>query len=172
MISLEIKKIVISEMVIMKVKIKAISDYYDPKFTASFREYFKELGISLKEDSDVFDEITKSALDEGTKTLVCLKSNSIIGFVMYQEDIMKSKTAFFSERFVFLREVYIQKEYRNKGIGTELLTKVFLYCKEIGVSKILLTTKSAFEFYSNQGFYIDSSITAINNMQVMVKDIN
>ena len=45
-----------------------IRDFTDPEFQEVFRTYFAEIGVNLKPDTDIWDEIAASAEKEG---MVC-----------------------------------------------------------------------------------------------------
>ena len=42
-----------------------IRDFTDPEFQEVFRTYFTEIGVNLKPDTDIWDEIAASAEKEG-----------------------------------------------------------------------------------------------------------
>lgn len=151
--------------------IKIINDYYDEGFKQAFRCYFLELGINLKENTTVFDEITKSAEDEGMRTLVLEEDGVITGFIMFQAEEFSSKSRFFMFPAMFIRELFIKKEYRNSGLGRLLIFQVIEIAKKEAIHKVILTTDSALEFYQKLGFVVDVRIIAKNKDMVLVKDI-
>jgi ribosomal protein S18 acetylase RimI-like enzyme len=52
----------------------------------------------------------------------------------------------------YLCDVYIDEQYRGRGIGKYLVDEILKYPKLQGVSKFFLKTSDAMEFYSKFGF--------------------
>ncbi len=56
----------------------------------------------------------------------------------------------------FLEDVFIEEEYRGKGIGKELVKKVIEKAKEIGCYKLIATSRfereNVHKFYESLGF--------------------
>lgn len=145
-------------------------NFHDSYFKKAFREYFKEIGISLNDDTDVFDLITKSQEEEGMRCLGMCANEDVVGFIMFQVEHMKSN--FFKEDLGFIREFWVKKEYRLKGIGTKLFQEVVKEFESLEVKKLILTyEKSALGFYNKLGFKLDLSYTALNEENCIIKKI-
>ena len=81
-----------------------LSNFYDERFTQCFRAYFLEIGVNLKADTDVFDDITKSYEKENMRTFVIEEEKQFVGFIMLQPEYLKS--GFFEEPVGFIRELW------------------------------------------------------------------
>ena len=63
-----------------------------------------------------------------------------------------------SSRFTpWLASLYIDKDYRNQGIGKQLTEKLKSVVKELGFSEMFLRTEEAGDYYRKQGWqYIET----------------
>lgn len=148
--------------------IRELSDFYDERFQLCFRAYFLEIGIKLKEDTDVFDDITESYQKENMRTFVLEDENEIAGFIMFQPEHLKG--GFFEERAGFIRELWIAPSLRRSGYGKRLIETVEDYFRKMDISKLILTyDENALEFYKKLGFHPDGSYQARNNGKVITK---
>lgn len=63
------------------------------------------------------------------------------------------------EGFIYLDDLVVEKEYRNKGIGTNLILRAEEYAKEIGIREIqfhvLNTNTKAYKLYERLGYTKD-----------------
>lgn len=102
-------------------------------------EIFKKEG-SLLED---LDNIQKNY----SLFLVAEDNKKIVGTVALKNE---------GEGVGKLRRMYLQKEYRGRGIAQELFNNVLNYARKEKFSKIILTTypkmKAAIKFYKKNGF--------------------
>lgn len=147
-----------------------IKDFKESSFKNAFRTYFKEIGIELKEDTDVFDLITKSKEEEGMRCCCVEADGEVIAFIMFQIENMKSR--FFTEDLGFIREFWVKEERRRKKIGSKLMEYCINEFKKFGIKKLILTyEEEALLFYEKQGFALDLSYMAKNKMQCVVKNI-
>jgi GNAT superfamily N-acetyltransferase len=152
-------------------KIKLLSDYKDPRFKRLFTNYFLELNITLDPDTKIFDFMQKSKKTEKLKTYVYLVDLEFVGFIMFQEEIFTSKSNFFIEKTLFIREYYVDNSYRNKGIGHILLNKCHEYAKKHHIYKTILTTHTKIDYYLKRGYIKDMSYQAKNEDAVLVKHL-
>ena len=147
-----------------------IIDFYDGKFKKIFEEYFKELGVTLKENTTLFSEIEESYHKENMKCLALVDEFGIVAFIMYQIEKFKSSSNFFEETVGYIRELYVKPNNRNFGIGSNILKKCESEFKKENVYKLLLTFEpSSFEFYIKNGFIEDNSYTPKNKMRCLIK---
>jgi len=148
--------------------IRELSNFYDARFQLCFRAYFLEIGIKLKEDTDVFDDITASYKQENMRTFVLEAENEIAGFIMFQPEHLTG--GFFEEHAGFIRELWVAPAFRRSGYGKRLLETVEDYFRKMDISKLILTyDENALEFYKKLGFHPDGSYKAKNNGNVIVK---
>ncbi len=118
------------------------------------------LGVNFKEAEKVCEEQIEASLNEKAK--IYLKNDKIIGFVSYgihtpwYTDIISPR---FSKNVNPTAKIYsiaVDKHYKGKGYGTELLKSVLLDCENQLVNKVTLETTGPDEkldnFYSKFGF--------------------
>lgn len=147
-----------------------LSNFYDERFKQCFRAYFLEIGINLKEDTDVFDDITKSYEKENMRTFVIEEEKQYAGFIMLQPEHLKS--GFFEERVGFIRELWVAPSFRRLGYGKQLIEIAEDYFKKEKISKLILTYEDdALGFYKRLGFNLDRSYNAKNDESVIIKYI-
>ena len=145
-----------------------LTNFRDEQFKACFRAYFLEIGISLREDTDVFDEITESYKKENMRTFVIAAENGFAGFVMIQPECLKG--SFFEEKTGFIRELWVAPGSRYLGYGEKLVQKAEEVFKAQGIMKLILTyEEDALRFYKKQGFQPDRTYRAKNNGNIAVK---
>ena len=142
--------------------------FKDEKFKIAFKKYFTDIKIQLNEDE--WDEVFSKMSADNLEYAITLEDNSkIIAFILFQEDSLSNW--FFSEPFGFIREFWVDENFRGNGIGSELLKRAEEYFKKKGISKIILTSDDAIQFYLKHGYRIDSSYNPKNSLPVLVKDI-
>ena len=145
-----------------------LNNFYDARFQQAFRAYFQEIGVNLKEDTDVFDNIAEAFEKENMRTFVMRDKTSLAGFIMVQPEYLKG--SFFEERTGFVRELWVAPPFRRLGCGKELLEKAEDHFRKKGISKLILTyEEDALPFYLKMGFMPDGSYKAKNNGKILIK---
>ncbi|MBE6554176.1 MAG: GNAT family N-acetyltransferase [Ruminococcaceae bacterium] len=144
---------------------RIIHDFRDVAFTEAFRRYFEELGISVRDWEALWEQMNEG---ENTAILHCERGKTV-GFLQYQ--IITSKSWFFEERLGFVREFWIDADYRGQGYGSALLARAEQKMREVGIARMILTTDSAEGFYRKQGYRKRADILAKNRDCVYVKDL-
>ena len=149
-------------------EILELKNFYDERFKQCFRAYFLEVGINLKEDTDVFDVITKSYEQDNMRTFVLEEEKEFAGFIMLQPEHLKG--GFFEEQVGFIRELWVAPPFRRLGYGKRLIEIAEDYFKRKEISKLILTYEDkAFGFYKRLGFNPDNSYKAKNGENVVIK---
>ena len=143
------------DLVIRKAKsedIKAIQ-----KFRGLLVEYEKEeLGNELLNidwaNSKEGEASTKKYIEEHY-CFVATLNGGIVGIITAK---ISPERPWFVEKTAILNNLYVEKEYREKGIATKLYEKLCLELKREGITKIELHTMSnnekAINFYKKLGF--------------------
>lgn len=151
----------------MKTKDYLITDFTDNNFTCAFKEYFFELGIKVTDWNSLWKEMNN---DKGNYAYIKVNDlGKAIGFIQFKA--IELTNNFFTEKYGFIREFWIAKEYRGKGYGTQLLKTCELYFEKAGISQTILTTSTAKEFYIANGYSVNQNIIAKNDQIVMTKSI-
>ena len=114
------------------------------------KEFNREYGISEKSEKFILEEF-EDYINKGV-IVVAILNSKIIGYLagIIEEDLY--------ERFGYIGEVFISKNFRNKGISTKLKDKFieFLKLKDINLCRIDVNLDNpAQEAYKKWGFNID-----------------
>lgn len=149
----------------MKTRYILISDFLNPSFQDAFKEYFSELGVSVRNWDGLFVEMNT---EKDIYAYLCVdEDDAVIGFIQFS--LTSLSNWFFSVPMGFIREFWISSEHRGNGYGTKLLSLAESYFCNNRIYKSILTTDTAEAFYQRCGYLLDSDITAKNNDNVFVK---
>ena len=119
-------------------------------------EMFRSMGWT-DEDLLITGEITRAFLErdwtDNPEVLIALEQNEVAGGVAINYSLMLPDNRNLTGKCAYIMNMYVEPEYRNKGIATQLMEKVLEICKEKGVGKISLhATDMGERIYSNLGF--------------------
>lgn len=140
-----------------------ITDFHGSDFIRMFKEYFSELGITVKDWDGLFDEMSNGK----TKAYLLYLEGEAAGFLMFDE--IDFESWFFSAKYGFIREFWLQKNVRGRGLGSELLAIAEERFRADGLSAAILTTDTAEGFYLKNGYEHRADITAKNGDRVFLK---
>ena len=147
---------------------KQITDFSNSIFQAAFKQYFQELGIIVSDWDSLFKQMND---DKGTTAFIRYNDNNdCIGFIQIKP--IKFSCDFFEEPCGFIREIWVNKEYRSCGHGTALMKLAEEYFYKNGIYKSILTTTTAPEFYKKLGYELSCGCKAKNNDPVYIKQLN
>lgn len=144
-----------------------ITDFTDIRFQTAFKFYFDELGVEVKEWDTLFTEMNQEK--DNVAYVRLSNTDQIVGFIQFKPITLSNW--FFKANIGFIREFWVSKEYRGTGNGKDLLSLAEMYFKENGIVKSILTTDTAPIFYEKNGYVKDTTITALNNDDVYVKEL-
>lgn len=139
-----------------------IDSFRDDRFENAFKTYFAELSVTVRDWDGLFSEMDES----GSFAFVMLDGCRTVGFIMLQQ--IGFESYFFAEQCGFVRELWIDGEYRHRGLGSKLLSSAEEYFGGT-VSRMILTTDTAEEFYLKNGYSKAVGIDARNKDDVFVK---
>lgn len=142
-----------------------ISDFSDSLFQTAFRQYFSELGYSIRDWNGLFKEMN----DDGDNVAFVRTAldGKTIGFIQFRP--VKFSSWFFEETCGFIREFWVAEEFRNKNHGTALISLVEKYFLENGIYTSILTTDTAVRFYERHGYVKALGCKAKNQYDVFIK---
>ena len=142
-----------------------LSDFTVPLFQDTFKQYFTEMGISIRDWDGLFKEVN----DEGDNlTFVRTTADGdAIGFIMIKPT--KFTSWFFEETYGFIREFWVASDFRNSGHGTALLDIAEKYFCENNIYTSILTTNTAKLFYEKHGYFKAPGCKAKNQDDVFIK---
>lgn len=146
---------------------RLIEDFEDRKFQESFKLYFQELGIDVRDWAGLFREMGSDG--RGNKAWLRTEGGRTAGFLQFCE--MEFTGWFMTKTLGFIREFWIAPEYRGQGHGSELLGLTEGYFKERGVTGVVLTTDTAPGFYERHGYRHDPGFAAKNGGPVYIKHL-
>ena len=142
-----------------------INDFNHLDFQNIFKSYFVELGVCVRDWSRLFQ-----AMNDENRNLAYLRydeNGSPIGFIQFT--VITFSSGFFEMKAGFIREFWVNSNFRNFGHGSELLRRAEEYFISNGIHKSILTTDTAEKFYLRHGYVKDIDITAKNGYDVFVK---
>ena len=116
------------------------------------RTYFDK---NIKNDLNINSFFEKRVNDNNCVIFVATIDNSVIGYISgYIDHDNKIKV----EIETTIESIYIEDNYRNKGIGTKLINEFIKCIKEMGVKYILIDNfilnESARYLYNKLGFIV------------------
>lgn len=113
-------------------------------------DLFKEKGSKYSKE-----QLADIINNEKTPIFVYEEDNKIIGHCFCIINEIKNSTNINDYKNLFIDDLCIDENYRNKGIGKEMYNYVKEYAKENGIYNITLHVwegnESAFNFYKNLG---------------------
>ena len=153
-------------------KLEYFKDFKAEEFKAIFTEYYLGEGITLSENTTVFDEIENSSKKYGTKCIICKKADKIVGFIMFRIVKLRDEQKFFKLNFGYIEELYVVEDQRNKHIASKLIEQFENYLRQNKVNTIILTAEEkVYDFYKNKGFVENNLITCENKLKCFTKII-
>lgn len=142
-----------------------ISEFCNEQFQSAFKRYFDELGVNVTDWDNLFIKMTE---DKDNLAYIRLTNDDkIIGFIQFNS--IRLSNWFFETSYGFVREFWIDTEYRGKGNAEELLNLVEAHFLSNGIFKSILTTETSPRFFEKCGYVKDPTIHAKNNDDVFVK---
>ncbi len=142
-----------------------LTDFTDPLFQAAFRQYFAELGISVKDWDGLFRQMNEEG---GNEAIVRTGENGeLVGFIQFRP--IPFTSWFFEETCGFIREFWVAAAYRNGGHGAALLRQAEERFRAQGIRTAVLTSDTAERFYLRHGYEKAPACRAKNGDEVFVK---
>jgi N-acetylglutamate synthase-like GNAT family acetyltransferase len=103
------------------------------------------------------------------KTFIATINNELVGCVSlvnyaYGRDSVRAKI---TETPLWLSNLFVQSQYRNRGIGNQLIEKAKVYACELKLTELWLTATEFTDYYKKRGWEI-SRKTRLGGRQVNV----
>lgn len=145
---------------------KKISDFSHPLFQTAFRQYFSELGCSIRDWDGLFQEMN----DGGNAAFVrAAADGTVIGFIQFCP--LECSSWFFQETLGFIREFWVAEGFRKRHHGTALINLAEKHFMDNGIYTSILTTDTAADFYQRHGYIRAIGCKAKNKDEVFVKHL-
>lgn len=114
--------------------------------------------------SDIKMAIEKRKIYEIPMTLVCIKNNECIGTIsLFSNDLKK-----LPQLKPWIAALYVDKKFRNKGIGKLLINQIENIVKELGYNKIYLRTEKTSKYYLKLGWSKYQELKDEHNIDTIV----
>lgn len=157
-------------MILENVKIRPFCNHDMCDFKEMFCTYLSDFNIKIvahKVDAACL-EIADSSISEISPLDMILVDEKLVGFICYQIDNPNSDWCE-REGWGFIREIYINRSMRGKGLGAKLVAHAerVLYAK--GAEHIYLTSDEADAFWSLCGYKKTGIISEINHDPIYEK---
>ena len=108
-------------------------DYNPPKYVANWNSVYKT-------DSSTIEQ----AILNSTFAVAAYEGGNLVGFARAVSDRVMFATVY---------DVMVLPEYKNKGIGSELVSNITGQCKDAGVISVhLFAADGTEEFYNKHGY--------------------
>ncbi len=140
------------------------------KLIQELKEHENKLDNDLKTNHEAqeatFKEIITPLNEDRGEIYVAELDNQIIGFIAFNIDIKNYIQMFNKIPVVFISDIIVTKDFRNKGIGKLLLTKAQEFARQHNIKYLKLTVLSnntATKLYKDIGFN-DYEITMLKNI--------
>ncbi len=144
-----------------------ISDFSNPLFQAAFKQYFSDMGYCIEDWNAVFEEMNEDGGAAFVRTT--LDGDKVIGFLQFSS--IKISSWFFEETCGFIREFWVDGEYRKNGHGAALIRLAEKHFMDNGIYTSILTTDTAARFYEKNGYGEALGCKAKNGDKVFVKHL-
>lgn len=138
----------LTDEIVLKYKMEIAQFYYDNMLLCSCLEHF------------TFEEAVKKIED----FIIHLQNNTCVAFGLFREDeicgfIWAYQHQFREEKRMYVNEIRIKDEYRNKGYAKALLQLVEEKAKEMGIGAVYLHAEanrpSALRLYESAGYAVE-----------------
>ncbi|MCQ4921583.1 GNAT family N-acetyltransferase [Tissierella carlieri] len=154
-------------------KIKPFKECDYESFVNMFNSYFLH-DFQIKLQYSKIEQICLDIIERVKKQVVFLDlmkiNNKSIGFIVYQIDSSQSDWCQ-KEGFGFIREVYVNKELRNKGLGRLLVAHVEQTLKDKNIEQIYLTSDNNATFWNQCGYTITHEVGYRNEDPIYIKKL-
>lgn len=141
-------------MEIRKAKKEDMKDIQNLRYLLG--KYEKDLGLNIVVPEWAYTEVGEKDFNyflNDQYIFVATENNKIVGFIT--GEILKKK-AWYNVQLGEINNIFVLKEYRQKGIGKKLIETIINSFKEEGITNIQLYTFSnntdAIKFYEKIGF--------------------
>jgi len=126
-----------------------VEDFQSELFTAAFKKYFCEISASSRNWEMLFRQM--NAEKDTTKAIMRVDRDTVVGFIMFCE--VELQCMFFSEKFGYIRELWVDAPYRRAGHGSCLVRLAEKYFADKRIPQMALNAvSSSEEFYQKQGY--------------------
>lgn len=133
--------------------------------TSADSEYLLEMSYQLLEDEGLEEDISmierqavlQEWIEDGWSILLILKDHQIAGYMIYR----KQREEFPShEQTVFVREFFVRREYRRRGVGRsafELIVNEYIPRDVTITLNVPAANHTALRFWQEKGFEVFST---------------
>ena len=126
-----------------------VEDFESELFTTAFKKYFREISTSSRNWEMLFRQM--NAEKDTTKAIMRLDGNTVVGFIMFCE--IELQCIFFSEKFGYIRELWVDTPHRHAGHGSHLMYLAEQYFVDRKIPQMALNAApDSEEFYRKQGY--------------------
>jgi GNAT superfamily N-acetyltransferase len=109
---------------------------------------------TLEEFAQDFGNFMRLGLESGDWVVwVGIADGRIIANIYVQWVAKVPRPGLFGKRFGYMTNVYVESEYRNRGVGSALLERVIAWAHQQGVELLIVwPSEAAVPFYQHAGF--------------------
>ncbi|WBW96399.1 GNAT family N-acetyltransferase [Oceanirhabdus sp. W0125-5] len=140
-------------------------------FTEMFISYFRDdfnFKITDEKAEKLCSRIGQESKSGITLLDMLLLDGKMVGFISYQIDTPNSDWCE-REGWGFIREIYVDKNLRGKGLGQKLVVHAEKNLYANGVEHVYLTSDESGQFWNKCGYKDAGKISEINNDPIYEK---
>ncbi len=141
----------------------ALSRDFFQEYEAYHEEFFK---IELLDDEHIVDYFSRWLNDENGNTFIALAENRIVGYVTVY--VREQATFWKVKKVGDISGLMVHKDYRRRGIASQLLARARAFFAEHGVKYFTLFT--ATENKAAIGFYERNGLVSLHTTLIGVSD--
>lgn len=136
-------------------QIELLSDRYLDQFKEMFVDYFVSDLKAPFAPEVIRDQIAPKPAEASAAgyapVLLAVDGDRAVGFIQFQID---SEESDWNDRpgWGFIRECYVRRDYRRRGVGTALVQTADASMREAGASRAYLTCEDNFAFWESMGW--------------------
>ncbi|MBN2442713.1 MAG: GNAT family N-acetyltransferase [Spirochaetales bacterium] len=132
-----------SDFQIRKAQIQDSNDIHE--LLMEFNEYYRSAPLFLKRDVETHEEVESYITGENNVIFVALKEDKIVGFINVRVSEENDPITLVRTHTGLIDPLgaYIKEEYRQSGLGTQLLNNVFDWCNRKDLKNIHVDFESA-----------------------------
>ena len=108
------------------------------EYRLSNEQYKREIISLLMDNKLPVSDLNSSK----TQFIISIENDNVIGCIGIEP----------YEKDGLLRSLAVHPDYRNLGIGTQLLQRLLAYCRQLGIENVHLLTTTAEKYFLSKGF--------------------
>ena len=132
----------------LKNKNRLVEFYYSNILSCSYMDFF-----SYKDAEEKIDSMIEHVSNGSAMVFGVFDNESLIGYVWAYEHPYREEVR------VYVSEIHVDKHYRNRGVGKQLLSAVESMARQCGYRALYIhaegNNEAAIRLYENEGYVVE-----------------